>query len=188
MEYNRTHKWYDVLDSITLGYNKTYHRIIGMAPIDVTKEMEGKIWKRVYLPKLKQNKPLKRKLKIRKPYKIFNIKIGDHVRISYIKEPFKRFYDENWSREIYIVESREFKRGKAEYKLKDYNNDSIIGVFYDNELQKIIEDKNKTYMIEKVVKTKGAGRNKQYFVKWFGWHRKFNSWIPAVELKQTVYT
>ena len=182
MEYKNSHNWVDVLDKVTLSYNKTYHRVIGMAPSSVTREKEGEIWKRVYLPRLKEIKPIRKNIKIRKPYKKFNLKVGDHVRISYTREPFKRFYDENWSREIYTIHSREFKRGKPEYKLIDYNGDDVSGVFYENELQKIIENENRIYTIEKVLKTKGKGKNKQHFVKWLGWSNKFNSWIPDSEL------
>ena len=91
MEYKNTHNWTNVLGKITASYNKTRHRVIGMAPINVTKDMEGKLWKRVYLPKLKQTKPLKSSVKFRRPYKIFGLKVGDHVRISFTKAPFKRF-------------------------------------------------------------------------------------------------
>ena len=37
----------------------------------------------------------------------------------------------------------------------------------------------KKWKIEKIVKTRGKGRNKQYFVKWLHWPKKFNSWISA---------
>ena len=183
MEYNNTHNWIDVLDKITMSYNKTHHRIIGMAPINVTKEMEGAMWKRVYLPRLKPVKPLKSDVKRRKPYKKFNLKKGDNVRISFTREPFRRFYDENWSREVFVIDSREFKRGAAEYKLKDFNGDEVLGVFYENELQKIVEDENREYRVEKIIKSKGKGKNKQHFVKWMGWPKKFNSWIPHDEIR-----
>jgi hypothetical protein len=35
------------------------------------------------------------------------------------------------------------------------------------------------YKIKKILKTKGKGSNKQYFVKWLHWLKKFNSWISA---------
>ena len=184
MEYKNTHKWVTILPKITLSYNKSHHRVIGMAPINITKEMEGLIWKRVYLPRLKQTKPLKARKKLKKPTKTFNLKIGDNVRISFTREPFKRFYDENWSREVYTIHSREFKRGVSEYKLKDFNGDDVSGVFYENELQKIIENGDREYVVEKIIKTKGKAKNKHHFVKWLGWPKKFNSWIPATDMVQ----
>ena len=183
MEYNNTHEWVNILEKITLGYNRTHHRVIGMAPINVTRDQEGAIWKRVYLPTLQKKKKIKTQAKHRKPSKIFKLKIGDHVRISFIREPFKRYYDENWSREIYTVKTRSYKRGNNEYTLNDYNNDTVKGVFYENELQKISEEEDREYIVETVIKTRGYGRNKQSFVKWLGWPKKFNSWIPTRELK-----
>ena len=137
------------------------------------------------MPTLQQIKPLKKTRKIKIPKKVFQLKVGDHVRISFVREPFKRFYDENWSREVYTVYSREFKRGVPQYILKDYSGDEVAGVFYENELQKIIEKDDRDYIVEKVLKTKGKGRNKQHLVKWMGWSKKFNSWIPADHLKRT---
>ncbi len=39
------------------------------------------------------------------------------------------------------------------------------------------------YEVEEIVKRKGKGKNEQYFVKWAGYPAKFNSWIPASQLK-----
>ena len=39
------------------------------------------------------------------------------------------------------------------------------------------------YEVEKVLKTRGKGKNKEVFVKWLGYPAKFNSWIPASEVK-----
>lgn len=137
----------------------------------------------MYLPKLQKLKPLKKKKKLKRPVKKYNVNVGDTVRVSFVREPFKRFYDEQWSRETFTVVSRNYKRGKAEYKLKDYANDPVAGTFYDNELQKVIEPDDREYIVEKVLKTKGKGKNKEHLVRWLGWPNKFNSWIPDSELK-----
>ena len=82
------------------------------------------------------------------------------------------------------MHSRDFKRGVAEYTLKDYNGDEIAGVFYENELQKITDDdENREYVVEKIIKSKGKGKNRQDFVKWLGWPKKFNSWIPHEQIR-----
>jgi hypothetical protein len=36
------------------------------------------------------------------------------------------------------------------------------------------------WKIEKILKTKGTGNNKHYFIKWLHWSKKFNSWIYVV--------
>ena len=44
-------------------------------------------------------------------------------------------------------------------------------------IQKIIFDENQKFKVEKVLKTRGKGKNKQYFVKWQHWPAKYNSWV-----------
>ena len=40
-----------------------------------------------------------------------------------------------------------------------------------------------TYEVEKILKSRGKGKNREVFVKWLGYPAKFNSWIPASEVK-----
>jgi hypothetical protein len=35
------------------------------------------------------------------------------------------------------------------------------------------------WKLEKILKTKRMGQNRQYFVKWLHWPKKFNSWVKA---------
>ena len=44
----RTQRWVDDLPSLMEGYNRSYHRSIGMAPADVTEADEDRIWARLY--------------------------------------------------------------------------------------------------------------------------------------------
>ena len=39
------------------------------------------------------------------------------------------------------------------------------------------------YEVEKILKSRGKGKNREVFVKWLGYPTKFNSWIPASEVK-----
>jgi hypothetical protein len=43
-----------------------------------------------------ETKPEKKTKKVRKP---FRFKVGDKVRLTYIRNPFNREYDEKWTRE-----------------------------------------------------------------------------------------
>ena len=64
------------------------------------------------------------------------------------------------------------------YRLKDFRDEEINGTFYQSELQKVdVWDDDILQKIEKILKTKGKGNNKQYFIKWLHWPKKFNSWI-----------
>jgi len=51
MTRHQTHRWIDVLDSITQSYNNSFHRSIKMAPRAVTKKDEPRLWKLQYGPR-----------------------------------------------------------------------------------------------------------------------------------------
>lgn len=173
-----THKQsYDYLNDLQKfanSYNQTYHRTIGMSPDKVTKSKERNLWWKMYWPK---NEKFMNKTKhVRKP---FRFKVGDKVRISYIRNPFTREYDEKWTGEIFKISQKILRGGLPVYRLKDFHDEEIKGTFYQSELQKVDVANDDLWKIETILKTKGSGGNKRYFVKWLNWPKKFNSWIFA---------
>ena len=66
------------------------------------------------------------------------------------------------------------------YTLKDWQGTLIKGSFYEPELQVLAEEPTK-YRIERVVRVKGSGKNKKYFVKWLGFPTSANSWVNSLE-------
>ena len=50
---------------------------------------------------------------------------------------FSKGYTENWSREIFIIDSV-LKANPWAYKIKDLNGEKIIGSFYEKELLRSI--------------------------------------------------
>ncbi len=62
-------------------------------------------------------------------------------------------------------------------------HEELKGTFYESELQKIDIKPDEIYKIEKIIKTKGKGHNKQYFVKWKYYPSKFNSWVKASDVQ-----
>ena len=67
--------------------------------------------------------------------KILNFKIGDTVRISKYKNIFAKGYVPNWSEEDFVI--KEVKNtGLWTYVINDLNGEEIVGMFYENELQK----------------------------------------------------
>jgi hypothetical protein len=71
---------------------------------------------------------------IRKP---FRFKVGDKVRITYIRNIFTREYDEKWNGEIFMVTQRIMRGGLLIYRLEDFRDEEINGTFYQSELQKV---------------------------------------------------
>ena len=54
--------------------------------------------------------------------------VNDRVRITKYKNIFSKGYTENWSREIFIINSV-LKTNPWTYKIKDLNGEKIIGIF-----------------------------------------------------------
>ena len=111
----------------------------------------------------------------------YKFEIGDQVRISKMKRTFEKGYLPKFSKEIFTV-SQQIPREPPVYKLKDYDQEELSGTFYNEELQKVIKEDD-VYEVEKILKSRGKGKKKEVLVKWLGYPAKFNSWIPASEVK-----
>ena len=61
------------------------------------------------------------------------LKVNDRVRITKYKNIISKDYTENWSREIFIIDSV-LKTNPWTYKIKNSNGKKIIGSFCENEL------------------------------------------------------
>ena len=145
-----------------------------MIPNKVTKGKETNLWWKMYW--LKKVSTESKSKTIRKP---FRFKVGDKVRITYIRNIFTREYDELWTSEIIKVTQRIMRGGLPIYRLKNFHDEEIKRTFYQSELQRVDVRDDDIWKIETILKTKGKGNNKQYFIKLLHWPKKFNSWISA---------
>jgi hypothetical protein len=71
--------------------------------------------------------------------------------------------------------------------LKDFENVSIFGSYYDDEIQLIppVDMKGQYWDVENIVKTRTNSNGiKEYLVKWKNKDETFNTWIPAYKFKQ----
>ena len=69
------------------------------------------------------------------------------------------------------------------YWLRDYAKDEIKGVFYVEELQKVHKSDD-IYKIEKILAEEKENGKVKVLVKWLGYDKKFNSWVPRSELRK----
>ena len=122
----------DKLDDLVGEYNNTYHRTIRMKPVDVKDNTYTGFKKEVN-------------------DKDSEFKVGDHVRISKFKNIFPKGCTPNWFEEVFIV-SQINNTVPSTYVINDLNGEEIVGIFYENELQKI---NKKELRIEKVIWRKG---------------------------------
>ncbi len=156
----------DALPKFINSYNNTYHNTIKLTPSSVNNENMEKIWWNIYdLPDL-----------ITKKQK-FNV--GDYVRITSYKMTFDKGYIPIWREEIFKI-IKKLNTTPITYKVQDLNNENIEGSFYSEELQHV--NLPKEFKIEKIIRSRGTGKNREIFVKWKGYSNNFNSWIKATEL------
>jgi hypothetical protein len=168
-----TRKYVNVLPDLVSRYNSSYHRSIKMRPIDMNKENELTVWVYLYGER-NEKKNLKKSNN--------ELEVGDSVRISLERGTFHKSYLDGWSEEIFTV-NHKLDGSPVVYKIKDDDDESLDGIFYKQELQKVT--KPSSYKIEKIIrKKKSVGGSWLYFVKWKGYPEKFNSFVHADDIKQ----
>ena len=165
----QTYNFIKILPEMAKSYNKTYHRSIGMTPSDVDDENETALWWKLYWPYLSQSTNQK-----------YKFDVGDYVRVTYLRNPFTREYDHKWSGEIFKISQRFKRKGIPVYRLIDFKDTDIEGTFYQQELQQVKD--NELWKVEKIIKRRGRGQNKEVFVKWLYWPKKCNEWIKESDL------
>lgn len=187
---NRIYRFINILQDLVKSYNKRPHRSLGgNAPANVNKENADEIRLESFLSgktklDVNQSKTLGRSKEKKRAKPFFKFKIGDDVRLSQLKHPFQRDYQQKWTEEFFKVNER-YKRGQIPvYKLKDLAGDPIEGTFYESELQKVIKSEDVSYRVEKILKRRRHGKTQEVYVKWEGWPKKFNSWIPESSLEK----
>ena len=182
--HKETYKYKDILQDLVLNYNNSPHTTLGgLAPNKVMKDNEAKIWKLMYVDVLKPKPKRQVKVKQRLTSKPYKFNLGDKVRISYLKYPFQRDYQHKFTEEVFKIDGRFRREGIPLYKLVDFSEDPIDGTFYGNELQKVTKSLDDTWKIEKVLKKRIRNRKREMYVKWRGWPKTFNSWIPEADVK-----
>ncbi|XP_067660303.1 uncharacterized protein [Haliotis asinina] len=179
--HKNTKQYADVLRKLVYNYNHTLHSSLPqLSPAQVTQENQVKVWDHVYL------KPLRKKIRSTssKPgVKRYLFKVGDLVRISYLRRPFRTVLDLKWTEELFKVFQRYRKQGFAQYKLKDFHDEPLTGSFYANEL-KNNKASDVLWQVEKVLKRKKVKGKTFALVRCLGWPKQFDSYVPESELKE----
>ena len=119
-----------------------------------------------------------------KPERELKFKLGDQVRISKSRRTFKKGYLPSSTQEIFTV-TKIIPRELPVYRLRDYADDEIEGVFYAEELQKVHKSDD-IYKIdlEKILAEKKENGKVKMLLRWLGHDKRFNSWIPKSELRK----
>ena len=117
----KTKTYINVLADLLSEYNNTVHSTTKLTPVDASKSKNEYLI--VYRNPVITQKP--------------KFKVGDRVRIYKYKKHFEKSYESNWSKEIFVVSAIIFTV-PITYKIKDLNDEEIIGSFYKNELTKTL--------------------------------------------------
>lgn len=176
--HHNTHRYIDVIQKIVDAYNNTLHSGTKMRPVEVNLFNAARARANLERRAIRQNK--------QGVVNTAKYKPGDYVRVSRAKGVFAKGYEYNFSEEILRVKRVLQKQGIYIYELEDLKKELIDGFFYAEELTLVSPrrlDDEQTFKIERIIQTKGRGKNKQVLVKWLGYGNEFNSWIKASEVQ-----
>jgi len=168
---HHTLKYIDRLQDIVSSYNHSRHSFLEIPPVEVTKANQQELYEKLYLPA---------ELKREKTPVVFQFKIGDKVRIPKERRPFKKGYEQSWTDEIFVVDRR-IASHPPRYKLVDLNGEEILGSFYSQELQLVIDPG--VYKVEKVLKYRRRKGVREALVRWKGYGPKFDSWVNVKDFQ-----
>lgn len=161
----RSRSYLKALKRLLMTYNRTYHRAIGMAPVQVASGNVEAVWQRLYGRDKTEKWPVPK------------LKPGENVRISETRRTFAKGYLPHWTREIFQIRTV-LPTWPVTYTLEDFAGAAVKGSFYEQELQVV---KPPTYYdVEKVIRTRIRHGKKEYLVKWAGYPESFNSWETNV--------
>lgn len=166
----RTNRYIDVLEKIIRAYNFSKHSAIGIEPANVTRWNASQARQN-----LTKCYAIKRKMRCK-------YKLGQFVRISKEKKIFGKGYENGFTKEIFKIARISKTRNPVVYYLEDLKQEPIDCFFYEEELSAVHDNAllNDDFEIEKILDTRGSGKNKQVLVRWVGYNdSKFDTWIKA---------
>ena len=169
--YKNSYRYIDVLPKFVEAYNDTVHSTTGMAPSKVTESDILAIWKRV------------NKTQLHVPNIKAKYKVGQHVRISKQKMKFAKGAEHNFSQEIFRINKVIKRTPRPVYELEDLNKTPIEGQFYQEELTPVRITKQTVYKIDKILDKRVRRGIREYLVRWQGYNKDFDSWIPASSVR-----
>ena len=142
----------DILQDIVHAYNNSYYRSTGQGLASVSLLNVGQV---------------RRKLCCKswpKPIRKFKFKSGNQVCIGKSQRTFKKGYLPPWTQEIFAA-TKIIPRVPPVYRLQDYADNEIDGVFYAEKLQKV-QKSDDIYKIEKTSAEKKENGKVKVLVKW----------------------
>ncbi|CAB4010501.1 integrase core domain-containing [Paramuricea clavata] len=145
-----TYTWLDVLQYLTDNYNSSVNRSIKTTPDSVNDSNWTEVWQTLFSYNLGEPSEPK-------------FALGESVRISKYKSVFTKWYDANFTEELFTV-TEVYHGHPNTYTIDDSAGEPIIGRFYEQELHSA-EGREPDFKIEKVLRrrtVKDGGDGKTY--------------------------
>lgn len=169
-------RYVEVLPNIVRAYNLSVHSATGRKPLLITSKDVEAVWHKLY-----SGTGRYKALKYAETYN--GIKNNDRVRLARIRGPFeKRSATYNWTPEVFTV-NKVSGGDPPMYTVEDDKGRPIKGKLYKDEVQVINKAKDGTYLIDKIIGTRGRGASRELHVSWVGYGSEFDSWIKESELR-----
>ena len=181
----QTNHYLDVLPKLVHAYNHSWHRSIGAIPASIRRKAdEPPVRTRLFGGDDARRRRRRRRsgpaLAHRPPLPSREDgppQVGTMVRISDNKGTFEKGYLPQWSEEDFrIREVRPEAGHRTVYKLEDRAGEPLHGAWYREEIQPISKNR---YLVERIIRRRANG---ECLVKWRGWPKSFNTWVPEADL------
>ena len=166
-------EWTKFLNSAMKIYLNRTHRTIKMSPLDAEEDENQIKVRRTYFEKY-----VKANLKQKNP----KFRLGDSVRIWKKRGTFHRGYMEDFTREHFIITKVLTNLPVPRYKLKDYNDEEIVGSFFENEL--VLYNPSEFYESQVIKKRKTKKNGLEYLIHYIGYPRSMDQWVKVKDLKK----
>jgi hypothetical protein len=165
----QTNRYVHQLNKIFQTYNSTYHSSIGMAPKDVDDSTLSSVLRKLYGHLWAKDQESDRS----------KFHVGDKVRISISRDLFRKGYKGFWTNEVFTIQEVRQHHPHTMYQLQDTDGETVKGVFYEQELQKIQPQTERYTKIKKIWKRKFIKGKLWYLVSWENEPPSTKRWIPA---------
>jgi hypothetical protein len=166
-------KWTNILEPLVNSYNHTFHESIMTTPAEVTHRTVGDALNSLYHKYWKKDRG----------WKAPKFNVGDYVRISIHRQPFKKGYKGQWREELFQIYQIKYTLPKNMYKIQTWNGkEKIEGTFYEQELQKIKYTKETEFQIERIIRERMKNGKKEFLVRWSGYNEEDDSWVKEKDM------
>ena len=186
MEQNNSLRWIEFLPQALDIYHRRRHRALKMSPDEADQvKNHNKILRQNLKRYAKFDK--KKHLKNKKPAKF---KKGQFVKLFRKKGAFTKGYAQNVTKEYFEIYHIDRKLSKDRFYLKDLAGDKVLGSFYEEYLVPFQPPADgavfKLDPNHKDFKRKNIRGVPHIFVKWLGWPKKFNQWVPVNDVQHLL--